>query len=424
MLRNFIPGDSRILISKNELGQRINQYVGEVLTTFELVDLNTGSITRLSKIQSDADFTFGVSGSKAATRIKSARPKTDGPEPWLEFLSSSNVAPPKEVLRSLAPEEVTGRMVYVASVPLSGTGDNTQWGTFIVLRRFGKGANAVQSFRVEARDSDVLLPQWSPNGQFVLLGVGGAGNATDTYLIHLWNIQTGRVEQGPKEYVSYLNPRWSPDSKRIAYIVGGDIEGENQFLARTPTSLRVYDVATGKSYVLKTAPSGPQVSLAQFQWQNANSLLYAYYVLPTSVTQAKGEAARKRAAATLKPEDIRPSIFQVAATGGASTLVVKDGFRPMPSPDGRWIAFFGWPDVKEAQDEAKINPQSRYYGPRLFVWDRQVKRRFLVSPNIFLSNVQMKWTPDSHKLVLLQSSYNSQKTQGTAHISTIAVDGR
>lgn len=420
-LRGFTPDASQVLIAKKEIGKPVDEYSRELVTTYELVSLTDGATKPLSKIQADADFVFVSLPFKVATSSMSAPAKTDGPEPWFTFLPSLNTPPPKDVVRSFTPEEVKGCMVYAASVALSGTGNNTKWGTFVVLRRFGKGVNPVQTFPVNTRDSDVFLPQWSPNGSRILFNVGGQGDSTDTYLIHVWNIQTGRIEQGPKERVSYLNPRWSPDSTRIAYIVGGDIAGQNGFLAREPTSLRVYDVLTGKSHVLKTALSGPEVGLAHFQWENANSLLYDSYVLPTPVNKAKKDAVGKSVVTTSTPQNIRPAIFQVASVGGVSRLIVRDGFRPMPSPDGRWVAFFGWPDAKAALAEAQANPQSRSYGPRLFLWERQTKRRFLVRPNIFSPNIQMKWTPDSHKLVLLQSSYDSKKFQGLASISTINV---
>ena len=93
-------------------------------------------------------------------------------------------------------------------------------GTFVVLRRFGEGVSAVQTFAVVSNGFGVFTPQWSPDGNRLLLKVGTQGDSISRYLIYLWNPQRGRIQQGPKEEIAYLQPRWSPDSARIAYVVG------------------------------------------------------------------------------------------------------------------------------------------------------------------------------------------------------------
>ncbi|HEX8463991.1 MAG TPA: hypothetical protein VF627_05170 [Abditibacterium sp.] len=72
--------------------------------------------------------------------------------------------------------------------------------------------------------------------------------------------------------------------------------------------------------------------------------------------------------------------------------------------------------------ELKTNRQSRYFGARLFLFDRTTGERTLVPSNIFEPGTQMMWSPDGKKLVLLQSSYNTKTAQGTARISTIDVE--
>ena len=404
-LRGFTPDGAKLLISKNEIGKPINDFADEVDTTFEVVDLTNGATQPLMKIQSDADFYFGSAETGANPLAYSSSTTTQSEKPWLFFEPARDAAPPKDVMQFLTPGASSGRVVYVKDVPIAGTGENTQWGTFLTLRRFGNGIKGVQNFPVQSNNFSVFGPQWAPDGARVLLKVGVQGDSIDRYLIYLWNPQKGRIEQGPKEEISYLRPRWSPDSARIAYLVGGDINGNNGFLARAPTSLHVYDVASKQSRKLVTAVSDAQGSLSQFQWQDAISLLYTAY---PALQVAK---------------EPRPAIYQIAATGGAAKLVVPDAFRPIPSPDNRWIAFFGWPDADNAADEIKANPQSRFYGPRLFLWNRQAKRRSLIQPNIFGAKTQLIWTPDSSKLVLLQSSYDSDAKQGTARISTLDVKG-
>jgi len=93
----------------------------------------------------------------------------------------------------------------------------------------------------------------------------------------------------------------------------------------------------------------------------------------------------------------------------------------MPSPDGRSIAFFGWPNAEEARAEATGNPTSTNYGPRLMLFDRTTKQRILVRPNVFGFDTQLLWTPDAKRLVIIQTRYDPRKGKGEARISTISV---
>ena len=407
VLRSFTPDNAQLLVERKEVSERQVEGGHQLNIFFDLVDLNNGNIKSLLRNRSDIDVRFGNMGSLAAPLAFSDASAKDKNAPFL-FFDPLVKAPPTATKTKITSGALSGRAVSVDEVRLAGTGNNTRWGTFVSLFRFGSGATPQsQSFPVESNGFDVFGPQWSPDGQTVLLKVGSQGDETDTYSLYFWNPQLGRIKRGPREPIAYLKPRWSPDSARIAYLTGGDSNGNNGFLARQPTSLCVYDVAKRKSRRLVTGLSGSEVSLSQFQWRDAKSLLYAAWT--PNLLQS-----RRDSVPGVDDGSARPDIWEVTATGDASKLVVEAAFRPMPSPDQRWIAFFGWIAGNE-----KISAGAR---PRLFLWDCQTHRRILVQPDVFREGAQMMWTPDSQKLVLLRSSYKASVAQGIGCLGTVSVE--
>ncbi len=164
------------------------------------------------------------------------------------------------------------------------------------------------------------------------------------------------------------------------------------------------DLKIQQKYKFKLFPDASQRSMA---WSGPNTLLYTQQ--PAHPDDPAG----------------RPSIHEARVPGGASHLVIANAYDPAPSPDGRFIAFFGWPgnpnapavkDPDEITGQENLDPNSAQAlalsTPRLFIFDRASKKRYPVSDQAwgFLA-----WTPDSRRLIMVATG-----TPGTPDIGTPA----
>ena len=99
---------------------------------------------------------------------------------------------------------------------------------------------------------DELLPAWSPNGKWIAY-VSKRGADPDRHLnfdIYLIEPRAGASERQLTRFPGAdldpyweTRPSWSPDSKRIAYLQGG----EDKWIYYAPWQLAVVDVDTGKA---------------------------------------------------------------------------------------------------------------------------------------------------------------------------------
>lgn len=417
--RGFSQDGKHLLITVSEIGEREGEGAARrVWVYLRAINLETGSISTLAKIQGDIDWFAGSPGTIGASKISTQQPVSDNEPPWIMLGIPTNQPPPNDVLKSFTPGKFEGKAVYVAFVRVAGTGNQSQWRTFLVLRRTGSNTGTIQTYPVQLRKGELFSPQWSPDGRQVLLKAGNAGDRYNVYLMHFWNPETGELWQGPAEFTSYLLPRWSPDSRQVAYIVGGDIADRIDPFT-DPMSLHVYDLQTKQSRMLAR-----DLGSADFAWTSTNTLLYSLLsqqnLQPARAAPQNGPAQNQHQN-TSRSTHPRPNIYEVQEAGGAPKLLIQGGSKPKPSPDGRWIAFFGWLDTEEARAEATTNPTSASYGPRLMLFDRTTKRRVLVRPNVFEPGTQLLWTPDGRRLILVGSRYNYERARGEARISVVTM---
>lgn len=291
-------------------------------------------------------------------------------------------APDNKSLRSVSSSTgYKGTLVYGDFVALPSANGNS-WRPF--LKRAVTGSTAqphrISAFLVSGVNDKAFDPQFSPDGKTVMFKVGSVGHRHSYHRLCFWDLATNQVQVGPGK-LNYLFVYWSPNSKYVAYIKGGDIEGNEA--PRDPLSLYIYDVKAQKSRFIAKNPM-----VKQMVWTAQNTLLY-------NVKQKQQESANA------KPRAYLADIYMVPAGKGDPTLLLQNAFAPQPSPNGKKVAFFAWPEEGESETgEVKAIGQAQL---GLYVYDYEQKKRTpLRSAFSYLKFVGMRWMPNNRSLITLQ----------------------
>lgn len=276
-----------------------------------------------------------------------------------------------EPVRVTLLKPVPGRLVYAV----------TQWkgdkSIFLILHDFLTNSiqdNTTTTFPIlrpvlitNAEDEDsgeiaetyIADPLLSPDGRYILFKYAGI-ESFDNYLLYVLDTQSKKLKLVTEKLLTYRLVSWSPDGNYIAFVDNGDSEGDTQYvLSNTgmyigPLKLYVCNWRTGQEYLVisNDTISGP------FKWIAPHTLLYGALspdkqkqskLKPTASkpqkTQTKGGLQTRPSVRLLAP---RPDIYEYSVETRKSRLTIADGYHPNPSPDGKWIAFYGSANLQES----------------------------------------------------------------------------
>jgi hypothetical protein len=321
--------------------------------------------------------------------------------------------------------------------------------------RFGKGVY----FR-GPDDSGIGNPQFSPDGEALLYSMGSVYDRQIVFFA--WDFKTAIVQRVNRTAASLPYAPRSPDGRYIAYCSNfSDAPDPDGIAWKQPSPLHIFDrlanqetfrmyvhrtrrkeivtTYTGKSWIaVKDAyPANPLGAIAQpiepFTWSPRGRFLFTKQWMDTDVNPElpKGRDPLHNGSGDF----VHPAIYEMNATGGPAQLIITDAYYPMPSPDGRRIAYFGWyprrslthkpspttviKSKKRSNSAAgsgtmrakKLNDSLR---PAIFVFDRLNKSRQFVRflPNYYPLNpsnepfispaLRPRWSPDGTTLYLAE----------------------
>lgn len=216
-------------------------------------------------------------------------------------------------------------------------------------------------------------PRWSPEGKRLVLVRREL--ATNQSCLWLKDVGTGagrRLTKGPDD----RQPSWSPDGKRIVFRRG---DGPQQ------STLAVFETETGQVRVLPVPPG----LLGEPSWGRDGIIYYTRYQVIKRQTTAAGKTYEVQVIAGGRLWRYDP------ATGQGGTVLNEDYDQrmPTPSPDGRWLAFYG---QREAVRAVPAIPDPT--GWALYLRDQSTGKIREVVANVALTGGPPNWSPDAATL--------------------------
>ena len=297
---------------------------------------------------------------------------------------------------------------------------------FLVVRRIEPNKGDVSELVIKAEKSankaidpfnirTIYDPQFSPDGHHVLFKFGNSTSFMGTYKLYVLDVVTKKVTLASKRDLSYGIASWSPDGKYVAFIEGGDAEGNTTALNTYLGPLRLYicDWQKKQDYLVAENDTlrGP------FSWIAPHTLVYGMLSVESQRLLEKRRKLRveqsNKAVGNLQLKahiaEPRPDILSYSLDFKSSKILFKDGYLPIVSPDGKRVAFFG--------SERVDSPL-----PLLDGWERAPQGASLCVANIDGSSRLalnqegraypfVSWLPTNQQLVTIQQTHDSPSAQ-------------
>ena len=143
--------------------------------------------------------------------------------------------------------------------------------------------------------------------------------------------------------------------------------------------------------VLKNLSHAPTVA-----WTNHGTLLFEADDQPSN----NADGHETGLDPPVRPASSLPGIFELDPGSGKRELLLRNAYAPVPSPDGRWIAFWGWPD-----SSGNVDPEEQGSGCLSpYLYDVGARRRYVLDDNLLEESDRLVWSPDSRRLLALRYS--------------------
>lgn len=232
----------------------------------------------------------------------------------------------------LMPEETTprtGKLVY--SFTNKSERENNNPTCYLVLRTmraetpnsYGSQSTGVLTFTLKVNNGVAFDPLFSPDGNHILVKIGFGTMRYDPFRLSILDLKTNSIKLLSQKQLRYRLVLWSPDSRYIAYFIGGDAEGSGDSRYTKPLELWICDRVTGKERLVeKNATLESNIA-----WGEMHTLYYGMLSKPLS---AKKSATPQR-----------PNIWAFSVEESKSRLIIRDGYRPNIASNNESIAFYG-----------------------------------------------------------------------------------
>lgn len=354
---------------------------------------------------------------RSDSRLMSSAPLGHG-EPFLQIQAPLPALPPNDIVEEIAGDDspVRGTLLYA---PLLHASPSQQ---YFIMRGVGgvRGTlngqqTGIVSYRTET-PMHLAEPQFSPDGKRILFRSGRSSSPIETFQLFLWDIDTGQLTGTVnRENILFHDIAWSPDSRRIAYIRGGTSIGDvDERYDSGELQLRIYDLDTDKSRrVVKNRGA------REMTWTNQGTLLFTMNPQHLSPKHEEDDEQDKADPAQPEPDaPLKPSIYEVPAKGGKAKMIIDGGFHASPSPDGRWIAYL----QRTPEDQARLQKLKDTNVPaNLYFFGRTNGQSTLIGS--FKAD-DLRWTPDSQSLVVIDYPENRKQPDAQAAISVVNAQTR
>lgn len=261
------------------------------------------------------------------------------------------------------------------------------------------------------RRQTVQTVAFSPNGHYLLIRQGEL-SSFPYWQMYVLDCETHQAT--PVKHTAILNyplVSWSPDGQYLCYIVGGDISGSpydplGGYIG--PLTLMICDWRAGIEYPVATADNlrGP------FSWIAPNTLVYGYLSqdkqrVLESLRRRLAELPKNKTAAASDSttqirrslQEIQPDVFQYSPTSRSNQRVIGNAFRPIVSPDGQHVVYFGSEDVKNPIP-LREGWEDFPSGSALVVGRMDGTER--VALNVFRSYPRVIWQKDNRHLLTVE----------------------